>query len=78
MDNNQSKNIVTLDGSLNPLKLRFNNYTEKIRFLAFNPNKSKGYLSSFNKSAVPKPSLRAERRNPMQSIVPRKVEGSLN
>jgi hypothetical protein len=34
MDNNQSENIVTLDGSLNPLKLRFNNYQEKIRFLA--------------------------------------------
>ncbi len=34
MDNNQSKNIVTLDGSLNPLKLRFNNHKNKIRFLA--------------------------------------------
>ena len=34
MDNNQSENIVTLDGSLNPLKLRFNNDQEKIRFLA--------------------------------------------
>ena len=33
-DNNQPKNIVTLDGSLNPLKLRFNNDKEKIRFLA--------------------------------------------
>jgi len=34
MDSNQSNNIVTLDGSLNPLKFRFNNYKEKIRFLA--------------------------------------------
>ena len=34
MDNNQPKNIVTLDGSSNPLKLRFNNHKKKIRFLA--------------------------------------------
>jgi hypothetical protein len=34
MDNNQPKNIVTLDGSSNPLKLRFNNHKMKIRFLA--------------------------------------------
>jgi len=34
MDNNLSKNIVTLDGSLNALKLRFNNHKKKIRFLA--------------------------------------------
>ena len=34
MDSNQSKHIVTLKGSLNPLKLRFNNNKEKIRFLA--------------------------------------------
>jgi hypothetical protein len=30
----QSKKIVRLAGSLNPLKLRFNHAKEKIRFLA--------------------------------------------
>ena len=34
MDSNQSPTIVTLDGSSNPLKFRFNNTKEKIRFLA--------------------------------------------
>jgi hypothetical protein len=34
MDSNQSNPIVTLTDSLNPLKLRFNNNMEKIRFVA--------------------------------------------
>ena len=34
MDSNQSNPIVTLKDSLNPLKVQFNNHTEKIRFLA--------------------------------------------
>jgi len=34
MDTNQSYHIITLDGSLNPLKDRFNSDKEKIRFLA--------------------------------------------
>lgn len=34
MDINPSYNIVTLDRSLDPLKVRFNAYKEKIRFLA--------------------------------------------
>ena len=34
MDGNQSNHIITLKGSLNPLKLQFNNNKEKIRFLA--------------------------------------------
>jgi hypothetical protein len=30
----ESEKIIRLDGSMNPLKLRFNNDKEKIRFLA--------------------------------------------
>ncbi len=34
MDSKQSNTVVTLDSSLNPLKVRFNYDKEKIRFLA--------------------------------------------
>jgi hypothetical protein len=34
MDITQSNSIITLDGSLNPLRDRFNDNKEKIRFLS--------------------------------------------